>query len=338
MNAIVDGAVENVNELLNMDLPSSSMWSLMPTAASSQAQSVDGVFYFWFWTCFGLVLTIVVPMTWFVYKYRRKHEGQKALTQKDHNQTLEILWSVLPFFYLMVLFVWGFYGYLDLYVAPLDSKELRVVGQKWMWTVQYPEEEIEVSGQGAVIGVALNQPVRLRMSSQDVIHSFFIPNFRVKQDVIPGRYTTLWFEPTEVGEFPVFCTEFCGDQHSDMLAKIKVMPQDEYNAWVQEKKEADKGLSPLELGKKLYTSKGCLACHSVDGKPGIAPTFKGLYGTTEELSDGKKVKVDDNYIRQSILNPQAQITKGYPPVMPTFKGQVSEKDIIGLIEFIKSLK
>jgi cytochrome c oxidase subunit 2 len=248
------------------------------------------------------------------------------------------LWTTLPLIYLALLFHWGFLGYANIYTAPGNSKPLRVVAQKWMWTVQYPDDEIEVSGKGAVIGVPLNQPVQLTMSSQDVIHSFFVPNFRVKQDVVPGRYTQLWFEATQVGEFPVFCAEYCGDQHSNMMAIIKVMPQDEYKAWIDKVKSAGAALSPLDLGKKLYVSKGCNACHSVDGKPGIAPTFKGLYGHSVELQTGGPVTADDNYIRESILEPSAKIVKGFPPVMPTFKGQLSEADINGLIEFIKSLK
>jgi cytochrome c oxidase subunit 2 len=217
-------------------------------------------------------------------------------------------------------------------------KNLRVIGQKWNWTVQYPEEDISVSGQGVEIGIPLGQPVQLVMSSQDVLHSFFVPNFRVKQDVVPGRYTTLWFEATEVGEFPVFCAEYCGDAHSNMMAKIKVMPVEEYKAWVEKIKGANSKLSPKELGQKLYTSKACNACHTVDGSPKIAPSFKGIYGKMEALEGGGSVKVDDNYIRESILEPHAKLAKGFPPVMPTFKGQLSEIEINGLIEFIKSLK
>lgn len=330
--------MDSITQLMTTQMPIASQWSWLPTPASTLASDVDWLFHFLAWTCGGLFLVIVVPLIWFAVKYRRRHAGQKAISQKDHNAKLEILWSVLPVIYLTLLFHWGFLGYANIYTAPVNSTNLRVIGQKWNWTIQYPDEDISVSGQGSVIGVPLNQPIQLTMSSQDVIHSFFVPNFRVKQDVVPGRYTQLWFEANQVGEFPVFCTEYCGDQHSNMMAKIKVMPVAEYKEWVQKIKGASAGLSPLDLGKKLYVSKACSACHSVDGKPGIAPTFKGLYGHSVELQSGTSVMADDNYIRESILEPNAKIVKGFAPVMPTFKGQLSEADINGLIEFIKSLK
>jgi len=204
--------------------------------------------------------------------------------------------------------------------------------------VQYPDEDISVSGQGAIIGVPLGENIQLTMSSQDVIHSFFLPNFRIKQDVLPGRYSTLWFNASEVGEFPVFCAEYCGDSHSDMLAVLKVMPKEEYEAWVDTVKNANNKLSPKELGAKLYQSKACVTCHSIDGTARIGPSYKGLYGSMTELVSGEKVKVDDNYIREHILTPTKRPVKGYPPVMPSYQGQLSETDINGLIEFIKSLK
>ena len=192
--------------------------------------------------------------------------------------------------------------------------------------------------QGTVIGVPLNKPIKLVMSSQDVIHSFSAPNFRVKQDVVPGRYTTMWFKADKLGEYPVFCTEYCGDQHSKMLAKIKVMTKNEFASWILSKKSSNLNFSPKALGEKLYKSKGCIACHSVDGSDGIAPSFKNIYGLRHLLVNGDLVKVDDNRIREKLLNPQINITKGFAPIMPTFKGQLSETEIIGIIEYIKSLK
>jgi len=225
-----------------------------------------------------------------------------------------------------------------MYMPPMEAKELKVIGQKWQWTVQYPDEDISVSGQGGVIGVKVNEPVKLLMTSQDVIHSFFIPNFRVKQDVVPGRYSTLWFQPTAVGEFPVFCAEFCGDEHSDMMAMIKVMEPAEYDAWLEKEKGADQGLSPVELGKKLFSKKGCNACHSLDGSRLIGPSLKGLYGKKEKLTNGKTITVDDAYIDRSLMDPMLEVPEGYAPIMPTFKGQLSQVDIAGIIAFIKSLK
>ena len=323
---------------MDMKLPVLSQWGWMSSPASDYANDFNSTFYFLMWTGLGLFLLVVVPMFWFAIKYRRKNENQKALSQVDHNHTIETLWTLLPIVYLAVCFVWGFLGYLNVTTIPMDTKNLRVIGQKWNWTVQYPDDDISVSGQGAVIGVPLGKNILLTLSSQDVIHSFFLPNFRIKQDVLPGRYSTLWFKASEVGEFPVFCAEYCGDSHSDMLAVLKVMPQDEYDAWVEKTKNANNKLSPKELGEKLYHSKACVTCHSVDGSARIGPSYKGLYGTMAELESGAQVKVDDNFIREHILTPTKTPIKGYPPVMPSFQGQLSEADINGLIEFIKSLK
>jgi cytochrome c oxidase subunit II len=330
--------MDSVKELLSMRLPVASTMSWLPEAASVTAGSVDWLFYFLIWSCVGLFLLVVIPVLWFTVRYRRKTESQKALSQVDHSVKIETAWTLLPCIYLAFLFYWGFIGFVDIYTIPFNAKILRVIGQKWNWTVQYPDDDISVSGQGAVIGVPLGQPVQLIMSSQDVIHSFFVPNFRIKQDVLPGRYSSIWFESTKIGEFPVFCAEYCGDEHSKMLAVIKVMPQEEYKSWLTKKKSENVGLPPVELGRKLYTQKACNACHTIDGTPKIGPSFKGVYGHMTQLEGMTGVKVDDGYIRESILEPQAKIVKGYPPVMPTFKGQLSESDINALIEFIKSLK
>lgn len=330
--------MESIKKLMEMVLPVEWLWSLVPVSASSQAAAMDPLYYFIVWVSTLLFLLVIIPLTWFCIKYRRKYVGQKALSQKDHNQLLEITWSVGPLIFLGIVFVWGFYGFLNLYLAPLESKELKVIGQKWMWTVQYPEEEISVSGQGAIIAVPLGKPVKLVMSSQDVLHSFFIPNFRVKQDVVPGKYSTLWFEATKLGEFPVLCTEFCGDQHSAMLAMIKVMNPEDYAAWVDKEKSRDQGLSPTKIGEKLFTSKGCVACHTLDGSPRIGPSFKSTWGRTEKLTDGRSVVVNEQRIRQKLLEPAKDVTMGFPAVMPSFKGQLSEIEINGIIEFIKSHK
>lgn len=334
-----------MRELLTSIVPVERLFSLLPEPAATQSENVDPLYRFLFWSGFVLFLTVVIPMTWFVIKYRRKKEGQKALSQKDHNKFLELLWTLSPLVYLAILFLWGFKGFMSLYMPPGNAKELRVVGQKWQWTVIYPNEDFSVAGQGAVIGVKLGEPVKLVMTSQDVLHSFFVPNFRVKQDVVPGRYTTLWFEPTQKGDFPVFCAEYCGDQHSNMMATIRVMDDEEYAAWVEKSKNANVGMSPKELGAKLFTQKGCNACHSTDGSVKIGPSFKGLYGSDQKLQSGKTVKIDDNYISHKLFDPQANVAVGYAPVMPSFKGQLKEDkehperdEVTALIEFIKSLK
>lgn len=331
--------MENLSELLKMVVPREWLFSVMPVGASNHASDVDALYRFLIITCSILFLLVIVPLVLIVIRYHRKHVNQRAESQKDHNFWLESLWTFLPFIYLAVLFVWGFIQYLDMYVAPHNAKELRVIGQKWQWAIDYPQEEISVSGVGASFAVPVNTPIKLVMASQDVIHSFFIPNLRVKQDVVPGRYSTLWFEATKVGEYPILCAEYCGDLHSQMLAKLVVMPQDAYNTWVEDIKGQDKDMPLPELGKILYEKKlGCIACHSTDGSIKLAPTFKDVYGKQEELTDGTMVTVDDNYIKQKILTPTKQPPKkGYAPIMPSFQGRVSEREISGLIAFIKTL-
>lgn len=329
--------MENLNELLKMVLPVNGLFSVMPVGASTHADAIDFLYWFLIITCAILFLLVVVPMFLIVIRYRRKTVDQRALAQTAHNFWLESLWTFLPFIYLAILFVWGFWQYLDMYVAPHDAKELRVIGQKWQWSVDYPKEEISVAGIGTTVAVPVNTPIKLVMASQDVIHSFYIPNLRVKQDVVPGRYSTLWFQADRVGEYPIFCAEYCGDNHSTMMAKLVVMPEAAYESWVDGLKSVDQDTPLPELGKKLYAKLGCVACHSTDGSIKLAPSFKGVYGKMEELSDGTSVKVDDDYIRQSILEPQKKVAKGFPPIMPTFQGRVSERDLLGLIAFIKSL-
>lgn len=329
--------MENLNELLKMIVPREWLFSVMPLGASAHASEIDYLYWFLIITCTILFLLLVAPMILIVIRYRRKTPNQRAESQKDHNFWLESLWTFLPFIYLAILFVWGFWQYMDMYVAPNDAKELRVIGQKWQWSVDYPEEEINVAGVGTTIAVPVDTPIKLIMSSQDVIHSFFIPNLRVKQDVVPGRYSTLWFKANRVGEYPVLCAEYCGDLHSQMLAKLVVMPRDAYDTWVESLKGADQAMPLPELGKKLYTKLGCVACHSTDGTLKLAPSFKGVYGKMEEMADGSKIKIDDNYIKTKVLEPQRHVAKGFPPIMPTFQGRVSERDISGLIAFIKSL-
>ncbi|MEM7495094.1 MAG: cytochrome c oxidase subunit II [Myxococcota bacterium] len=329
--------MQSLNELLSLHVPTTGLWGWAPVAASLQAQRWDTLFTFLLFTCTGLFALVVLPMVVFVARYRRRRPGQRATSQTDHNTWMELAWTALPLLYLGAVFTWGFYQFLDLRVAPSPAKQLRVIAQKWQWTAVYEDEGFEVGGQGATFGVVVGQPVKVVLSSQDVIHSFFIPNLRVKQDTVPGRYTTLWFTPTLTGEFPILCAEYCGRQHSLMVAKLKVMAQEDYDKWADGVRQADQSLSPTQLGEKLYAKKGCVACHTVDGSPKIGPSFKGLYGSTAELEGGGGALVDDDYIRQSILEPQKRITKGYPPVMPSYQGQVSEKEIAALIAYIKSL-
>lgn len=329
--------MENISGLAKLMVPVEWLFSVLPEGASSYAEGIDYLFWFLIITTGILFLLVVVPMFLIIVKYRRRTPDQRAVSQKDHNFWLESLWTFLPFIYLGILFVWGFYQYMNMFIAPNDAMELRVIGQKWQWSVDYPKHDINIGGQGGEIVIPVGMPVKLIMSSQDVIHSFYIPNMRIKQDVVPGRYSTLWFEATKEGRYPVECAEYCGNEHSGMISVIVAVAPNEFAQWVEKQKSADQALPLPELGKKLYTKLGCNMCHSIDGSIKLAPSFKGVYGKMEELTDGSKVKIDDNYIKQSILFPQKQVAKGYPPIMPSFQGRVSERDILGLTEFIKSL-
>ena len=326
---------EQAPEFLKMALPVDGFW--MPEAASVTVPSVDDPFWLIYWTCVVAFVVTMVPMAWFFWKYRRKTPDQKAESQTDHNQLLEIGWSAAPLAFFVLIFVWGFRGFLDLQTPPGDSMVLRVTGQKWQWTVKYEDANVTVTGQGAEIPVPLGKPVKLIMTSVDVIHSFFVPNFRTKMDVIPWRYTTLWFNADKLGTFPVFCTEYCGQDHSNMIAAIKVMPPEEFDAWLEQAAAEAAGPASVEIGQEVFNSV-CLACHSTDGTPRVGPTFKGLAGSQRTLSDGTTVVADDDYLIRSILDPNAQVVQGFPPAMPPMGGTLTQTQIESLILFIKSLE
>jgi cytochrome c oxidase subunit 2 len=306
----------------------------MPPANSTIAGDVDALFYFIFYTAIIFFLVVVSATAFFIFKYRQR--GKRTLTSGvDNNIKLELLWTIIPTILVIIVFFWGFRTYLRMHVAPRDAIEIKVTGQKWFWTFDYPDGANTVND----LYVPEGKAVKLLLSSQDVIHSFFVPDFRMKMDVLPNRYTTAWFEAVKAGEFDIFCTEYCGKGHSEMLGKVKVLTEKDYQAW-KEKASAEipEGLSLEEAGKELYKSKACATCHSIDGTPGVAPSFLGRFGKRETLSDGSQVLVDENYIRESILNPQAKVVQGFQPVMPTFQGVLKDRQIDALIAYIKSLK
>jgi cytochrome c oxidase subunit II len=310
--------------------PSPHFW--MPDDASVTAADIDWLYLFMVWMSVISTVGIFVAMAYFCVKYRAKSRNANELAEpsSDHNTTLEITWSIIPLFVCIALFVWGFKGFVDLRTPPKDSLEVHAIGKRWAWTFQYPH------GADNTLHVPVDKNVRIVISSLDVLHSLFIPNFRVKMDAVPGRYTDLWFRATKPGTYPIFCAEYCGTQHSDMLANIVVHPPGGYEAWVEEQKKLIERLPPVELGKLIYTKQGCNACHTIDGTPKIGPTWKGVYGSTERLTGGGNALVDENYIRESILDPQAKIVDGYPNSMPVTK--LSDREITGVIEYIKTLK
>jgi cytochrome c oxidase subunit II len=309
----------------------------LPPGASTTSSSVDPLFNFIMGVSIFFFVLVMAVLAYFVIKYRKRSDDDKT-SPISGNHRLEIVWSLIPAVILVVMFVWGFKGFINLSVPPDNAMEIRVIGQKWFWEFSYPIDGITVR-KGEKLVVPINKPVKLVMSSEDVLHAMFIPAFRIKRDVLPNRYSVIWFEATKLGEYDIFCAEYCGDEHSKMTHTIKVVSAAEYEAW---KVEAASGgdMTPAQLGKKLFTGLGCVACHSTskDKKKMVGPPLFGLYGNTETLTDGKTVKVDDKYIRSSLIEPNSQIVKGFAPAMPPYKGRLKEKEMAGMIEYIKSLK
>jgi cytochrome c oxidase subunit II len=308
----------------------------LPEVASNLAVKVDGVL--WFVTIISLIFFILISilLVYFAIKYRRRAENEET-PHITGNQTLEIIWTVIPSILLMVIFVYGFVVFKDMRTPPVEATEINVVGKQWLWQFEYYNGKKTLNE----LYVEQNRPVKLVMRSDDVLHSFFVPAFRVKQDLIGGMYTQLWFTPTKVGTFQLFCAEYCGTGHSKMLGKVIVMSPEAYDIWEKGKEiEEEKGVATLpsaERGEQIYTQSGCNACHSLDGSTGVGPSWKSLVGHKVEMQNGEEITADENYIRQSILEPQAKIVKGYQPVMPSFKGILSDDDISALIAYMKTL-
>lgn len=313
--------------------PSSTYW--MPLDASVTTRAVDGVYDFLYWTAVVFTVGVVASGAYMVFKYRAKSRRANEQAEKtpDHSTVLEVTWSVLPLFLLIAFFILGFKGYVDLRTPPKGAMEIRATAQKWKWIFTYPGGFTDDT-----LHVPVNEPVRIVINSVDVLHSLFVPNFRVKMDAVPGRYTDLWFQATKTGEYPIFCAEYCGTSHSDMLSRVVVHPPGGYEAWLQEQQDKLLSMPPEELGKLLYEKQGCSTCHTVDGTPKIGPTWKGLFGKQSSFTDGSSVTVDENYIRESIVDPNAKIVQGFVPSMPTYQGKLKDAEIDGIIAYIKSLK
>lgn len=313
------------------DATKGGVW--MPPQASTLSGEVDSLFFFIFWLCVFFFVGIVGATVYFVVKYRRRSAAQRTSGVKG-NRRIEILWSVIPSILLLAIFAWGFRTYVKMSVAPGDSINIRVTGQKWFWAFDYPRDGINTDE----LVVPVGRPVKLTMSSRDVIHSFYVPAFRIKKDVLPNRYTQVWFQAEHTGEFHVFCAEYCGSAHSEMRARVRVVTDQQYQDWIDSGGGlGGEGMSSAEFGALIFEKKGCGKCHTVDGSKLTGPTMKGLFGRTEHFTDGSSQVVDDNYIRESIMEPQKKIVQGYEPVMPTFKGLLKDKQTDALIDYIKSL-
>jgi cytochrome c oxidase subunit 2 len=301
---------------------------LFPEQASAISSQVDALYFFLIAISLFFSVLIAGLLIYFAVKYRRRTEADPIPAPPVEGVALEIVWSVIPLGISMIIFVWGASLYFKIERPPNDALEVYVVGKQWMWYLQHMEGQREINE----LHIPVGRSVRLKMTSEDVVHSFFVPAFRTKQDVVPGRYTTTWFRPTKVGKYHLFCSQYCGTKHSGMIGWVYVMEPPEYEAWLG----GGAGEGTLaERGDKLFHDLACANCHHPDGS-GRGPSLEGIYGTSVELEGGAKVVAGDDYIRESILSPQAKIVKGYQHIMPTFQGLVTEDQLLQLIEYIKS--
>jgi len=301
---------------------------LFPEQASTFAPEVDHLLYFLLAVSVFFTLLIFGAIFYFAIRYRRRSE--RELPHVAHGGlALEIVWTVIPFGLTMVMFTWGASIFFRESRPPDGALQIYVVGKQWMWKLQHMEGQREINE----LHIPMGRAVRLTMTSEDTIHSFFVPAFRTKEDVVPGRYSVTWFQPTKPGKYHLFCAEYCGTRHSGMIGWVYVMEPQDYQAWLSG--GAPSG-SLAEEGGKLFQNLACTNCHKPDGT-GRCPSLVGLYGSTVKLTSGNTVKADEAYIRESILQPTAKIVAGYQPLMPTFQGLVTEEGVLQLVEYIKSL-
>ncbi len=334
-------------------------FSFFPEQASRLAPSIDMIYFALIAMSVFFVVLICSLVVVFAIKYRRR-EGNEIAQEVHEHHLMEISWSLIPLVLGMLLFGWGTKVFLEIYKQPTENVlEVFATGKQWMWKFQHPDGRREIND----LHVPTGRPVKLTMISQDVIHSFYVPAFRVKQDVLPHRYTSTWFEATKPGTYHLFCAEFCGTEHSRMIGKVIVLEPAEYQAWlasplIEGGAPRDAGpmgasaggsvaaaagapgaenapMDPVAKGKAVLESQGCRACHQPDNQA-LAPRLEGIYGTKVDFVDGSSAKVDDNYIRESILASTVKVVKGYAPVMPAYQGIVKEDEIKAIIEYIKS--
>jgi cytochrome c oxidase subunit 2 len=300
---------------------------LFPDQASSVAGQVDALYLGLVVLTGSVSLLIWLVIFYFAIKYRRRPDNELAQEQEP-PAALELTWMIIPALIFLVIFVWGAWVYFRIQRVPANAIEVYATGRQWMWKFQHPTGQREIN----TLHVPVNRPVKITMASEDVIHSLWFPFFRVKMDVLPNRYRTMWFTATKTGRFHIFCAEYCGTLHSGMIGWVEVMEPTEYQKWLAGGSEG----SLASQGEKLFQKYACNTCH-MDNASGRGPVLNGIYGKTVELAGGQTAVADDNYIRESILNPTAKIARGFQPIMPTFQGQVSEDDLIRLLAYVKTL-
>jgi cytochrome c oxidase subunit II len=310
---------------------------LMPPNASSVATEMDLLYLFIAAVSAFFVVLVAALVFVFAIKFRRRHPDEVG-ADIHGSLILELSWTIVPFILSMIMFVWGADLFFRLARPPVDSMDIFVVGKQWMWKVQHPTGVREINQMHVPIG----RNVRVTLGSEDVLHDYSIPAFRVKMDAVPGKLTTLWFQATVPGTYHLFCAEYCGTKHSGMIGEVIAMTPEDYEAWLAAGGTVASGpvLTPIEAGRDLFAGQfACNTCHKEDGS-GLGPILNGVLGSTVALADGRSVVADDNYLRESIMNPSAKIVRGYPSpsLMPTFQGMASEEQLMQLIAYVKSLK
>lgn len=302
---------------------------LFPDQASTMAPKVDALYLFLIVLTGAVSLGVFLTIFYFAVKYRRRPDNELA-QDYEPPKILEVVWIVIPSLLFLGIFVWASWIYFELARIPDNSLQIYATGKQWMWKFQHPSGQREIN----VLHVPVNRPIKITMASEDVIHSLYFPAFRTKMDVLPSRYRTMWFQATKTGRYHIFCAEYCGTLHSGMIGWVEVMEPTAYQTWLAGGSEG----SMASQGEKLFQKYACNTCHTNESI-GRGPALTGVYGNSVMLSDNSIVKADDNYIRESILNPQAKIVKGFgpPSVMPTFQGQINEDDLLKLLAYVKSL-
>ncbi len=302
--------------------------ALFPREASTIAPWMDALYFFLLAiTAIGLMLVVAIVTT-FSLRYRKS--VHPVATQIEGSTLLEATWTIIPLGLFLICFVWGALLYFRIYNPPANSMNIYIVGKQWMWKAEHPGGQHEINA----LHVPIGQPIQLTMISQDVFHSFSIPDFRIKREVIPGRYSTVWFQATTPGTYHIFCTQYCGTNHSVMIGEVTAMTPDDYKKWTE---GSTSGMSLAQNGERLFASMGCNACHSGTAAA-RGPNLAGAYGSQLQLANGQTVQVNEAYLRDAILNPSQHITAGYAPIMPTYQGQISEDGLIDIVEYLKGLK
>jgi len=300
----------------------------IPESASTYSGDVDALYFYISGVTVFFTLLISLVIIFFVVRYRRR-DPSEIPRPIEGSTKLETLWSVIPLLIAMTIFVWSAKVYYTQYRPPKNAIEVYVVGKQWMWKFQHATGQREINE----LHVPVGRKIRLIMATEDVIHDLFIPAFRIKTDVVPGRYTTLWFEATKPGRYHLFCAEYCGMNHSGMGGWVVVMEPTEYENWLSGNANQ---MSPAAAGQQMFESLGCASCHGANAEGGRGPALLGLFGSNVTLSNGQTM-ADEAYIRESILNPQAKIVTGFGPIMPSFQGQVNEEQLLQLVAYMKSL-